>query len=379
MSTAAISPFVKIAAAALRGEPATPASGAILASSDFFDWCRDQDLIPLLDAANRVERLACEWPRDLRQSLAAAASGYAARELIARVALDAALDALWRRGIRPILFKGTALAYTVYRHPHLRPRNDTDLLIERRDVDAVRETLRAEGCAEPNYCDGELLFCQFELQKTDRLGMTIALDFHWKVSTQAAFADLFTYEELSATGEPAAALSPHARVAAGPEALVLACVHPAMHHHNAVRLLWLYDVHLLYAGLSTAGRARFEDLVLTRAVALVCARQLRLARDLLGTPVEDTLLDRLERQRGEVTAVYLDESRRWRDELATSLRTLPTWRSRLRLLREVTFPRPSYMLAKYGLGRTAAGWPLLPALYAGRLAHGALKVITRRK
>jgi hypothetical protein len=377
VSATTTSTFTTIAAAALRGDPG-PTPDSIGPANDFVDWCRDQDLIPLLDAASRADRLA-GWPSALRENLAAAASAYAAREMVARIALDAALEALLIRGVRPILFKGTALAYTAYRHPHLRPRNDSDLLIHRHDVDIVRETLGAAGYAEPNYCDGELLFCQFELQRMDRLATPIALDFHWKISTQAAFADLFTYEELRTTSVPAPALSQHARVPAGPEALILACIHPAMHHHNELRLLWLYDVHLLYTGLSRAERARFEDLARARAVAAICAHQLRRARQLLGTPAEDVLLERLERQGGEPSAEFLGASRRWHDDLASNLRTLPGWRSRLRLLCEVAFPRPSYMLAKYGVRRTAAGWLVLPALYAGRLGHGVWKIMTGRK
>lgn len=369
--------FAAIAAAALRGDPVRSAAGAIAVSNGFLDWCRDQDLIPLLDAASRAGWFG-EWSGDLRESMTAVASGYAAREMAARIALDAVLDALQRRGVQPVVFKGTALAYTAYPHPHLRPRNDTDLLIDRRDVGVVRETLAGAGYAEPTYCDGELLFCQLEWQKTDRLATTIALDVHWKVSTQTAFADLFTYEDLRRTSVAAPSLSPHAVVAAGAEALILACVHPAMHHHNELRLLWVYDVHLLFTGLPAEERARFEDLALTRRVATICAHQLRRARELLGTAVDGAMLARLEGNGDEATAVYLDDSRRWHNELATNLRTLP-WRSRLSLLREVAFPRPSYMLARYNMTRTAAGWLLLPALYAGRLALGAGKVITGRK
>ena len=369
--------FAGMTAAVLRGDPATRIPETVVAR-DFLDWCRDQDLIPLLAGAGRAGRLAA-WPEELRASMTAAAARHAARELAARIALDAALDALHTQGVRPVLFKGTALAYTAYRHPHLRPRNDTDLLIDRRDVGVVRETLGAAGYAEPNYCDGELLFCQFELQKTDRLAITVALDFHWKISTQAAFADLFTHEELSETSVPVPALSAHARVAAGPEALVLACIHPAMHHHNELRLLWVYDLHLLYTQLSGAERSRFEDLARTRGVAAICAHQLRRACELLGTPVDAAMLERFERTSGEATAIYLDDSRRWRDDFATNLRTISGWRSRLRLVREVMLPRPSYMFARYNVPAAAAGWLLLPALYATRLALGSWKVIAGRK
>jgi len=373
-----IPPFARIVAAALRADPGGGIAEPIGARDECLDWCRDQDVIPLLDTARRADRLG-GWPAEVRDSLAAIACGYAAREMVTRMALDAVLEALHRRGILPIVFKGTAVAYSAYPHPHLRPRNDTDLLIDRRDVDVVRDTLGAEGYTEPNYCDGELLFCQFELQRTDPLAMTIALDCHWKISSQATFADLFTYEDLLNTSVPVPSLSPHARIAAGPEALIVACVHPAMHHHNEFQLLWLYDVHLLYGALSCAERARFEDLAIARGVAAICAHRLHLAHELLGTPVDPALLERLEGQDGEATAVYLDDSRRWHDDLTTNLRALPGWRSRLRLLREVALPRPSYMLAKYGIRRSAAGRLLLPALYARRLGGGVWKIVAGRK
>lgn len=369
--------FTAVASAVLRGDPATRIPEAV-AARDFLDWCRDQDLIPLLADASRAGRLA-GWPEELRAGMTAEAARHAARELAARIALDAALDTLHKQGVRPVLFKGTALAYTAYRHPHLRPRNDTDLLIDRRDVGVVRETLGAAGYAEPNYCDGEQLFCQFELQKTDRLAITAALDFHWKISTQAAFADLFTHEELRETSVPVPALSAHARAAAAPEALVLACIHPAMHHHNELRLLWVYDLHLLYTQLSGAERSRFEDLARTRGVAAICAHQLRRACELLGTPVDAAMLASFERASGEPTAIYLDDSRRWRDDFATNLQTISSWRARLRLVREVMLPRPSYMFARYNVPSAAAGWLLLPALYATRFALGSWKVIAGRK
>src|SRR2546429_5040685 len=43
------------------------------------------------------------------------------------------------RGIRALITKGTALAYDIYDAPELRPRADTDLLIDHAEVDRARD------------------------------------------------------------------------------------------------------------------------------------------------------------------------------------------------------------------------------------------------
>jgi putative nucleotidyltransferase-like protein len=52
------------------------------------------------------------------------------------------------KGIRPLLIKGIALAYTVYPHASLRrPGNDIDLLVTPEEFLQAREVLLAQG-----YC-----------------------------------------------------------------------------------------------------------------------------------------------------------------------------------------------------------------------------------
>jgi hypothetical protein len=42
-----------------------------------------------------------------------------------------------------------------------------------------------------------VLFCQFPLRKADEFGLGHTFDFHWKISTQSAFADLLVFDEIS--------------------------------------------------------------------------------------------------------------------------------------------------------------------------------------
>ena len=48
----------------------------------------------------------------------------------------------------PLLTKGNALAYSIYDSPDLRPRSDVDLLIDERDLEAVRAAFHSIGFDE---------------------------------------------------------------------------------------------------------------------------------------------------------------------------------------------------------------------------------------
>jgi hypothetical protein len=276
----------------------------------------------------------------------------------------------------PILIKGTPLAYSAYDTPACRPRSDTDLVIRESEVDAARRVLAARGYRTTVHCND--LFSQFEVQQEDVFGVTHVFDVHWKISTQPVFADLLTYDELLQRSEPVPALGAHALAAGAVDALLLACVHPVMHHRNVERPLWIYDIHLLASRLTVGDVESFVDRARQKRMATVCASGLRMAREMFGTEVPDAVFRQLS-SIGEPSAAYLDHGRRWHDELASSVCGLSSWRSRLRLLREVMFPGPHYMLGAYGLNQNPLGALLLPALYVHRNVHGVWKILSGRK
>ena len=290
------------------------------------------------------------------------------------------MDRLAAEDICPILLKGTALAYSLYDSPASRPRFDTDLLIRRNQVDAVRRVMAGSGYTAPTHCDGELLFCQFPLKKTDAFGLTHVFDVHWKISTQSVFADLLAFDEIAAAAMDLPALGAYARTAGPLHALLLACIHPVMHHRNVESPIWIYDVHLLASRLSEREFDSFAEIAVAKQVAVICAHQLTAARRWFGTHIPDSVMLRLGTvDAGEPSAAYLQPNRRWRDELISNIRGLSRWRDRLRLLREVTLPGPTYMLKAYGLVPSSPAAALLPVLYLHRLAAGGWKLLAGQK
>ena len=344
----------------------------------FLAACADQDVTGLVHRALAAH--GAGWPADLKREIAGRARGEAGAEMVRARETARVLDALAAVGARALIYKGTALAYGVYPYPALRPRNDTDLFIRESDRPAVDRTLQAIGYEATNLSGGDVLFRQYEVQREDEFGLTHALDIHWALSTQTLFANLLDYDELDASAVPLPALGPNARTFGPADALLLACVHPAMHHQNEERLIWLYDVHLLAERLSPADWRRFTDAATGKSVAAICRDALARAVSRLRTNVPGNVLHQLERAaaRNEPTARYLETGRRWGDELASSLGAL-SWRGRLRLMREVAFPAPRYMLAAYGVSGARLGPALLPALYVHRGARGVWKVLTGRK
>jgi hypothetical protein len=365
--------------ATLLAGTATPWAAFRMTPGEFLRACEDEGLTGLMH-----QRLGTQedggWPADVREALAKAARAQTATELLRQRQLISVLDDLAAEDIHPVVLKGTALAHSLYENPAARPRADTDLLIRRDQVDQVRRVLGRSGYVAPTQCDGELLFCQFSLKLTDEFGLVHALDVHWKISTQSVFAGVLRFDEIAALATPLPALGRHARMAGPVHSLILACIHPVMHHRNAESLIWTYDIHLLASRLSDRDFAAFVELAVARQVSAICGHQLARARGWLGTRVPDAAMARLAAGGDhEPSAAYLQPGHGWGDEMLASLRGLPRWSDRLRLLREVTLPDPAYMLRAYGMASSSSGSALLPFLYCHRLFLGCWKVLAGRK
>ena len=361
----------------LRGE--APSWSDVAASErTVLDTCESLEVSALVH--DRLTRGGAEhdWPTDLCDQLKDRARSAAGRELTRIGEIQRVLERLAARQVYPIVFKGAALAHIAYDSPASRPHADIDFLVARGEIETVREVLAAAGYSEPILSAGELVFRQFQMARRDRFGMTHVFDVHWSISTQTLFADVLGYDEVAAESVPLAALGPHARTMSGPHALMLACIHPVMHHRNSPRMIWLCDIDRLVRRLPAAALHRFAAIAVERRVSTICARQLQSVNQRFGTPLPADVMATLTTSSSvEPSIAYLRAGRRWHDELLSNVRGLSGWRDRLRLLREVFLPNVEYMLETYHL--TSSGRVLLPALYIHRCMNGALKILVRRK
>jgi hypothetical protein len=152
-----------------------------------------------------------------------------------------------------------------------------------------------------------------------------------------------------------------------------------MHHQNVERLIWVYDVHLLASRLSADDFDRFAELARVKGWAAIAAQQLERAHLRFGTCVPERVTTRLAEAADEPSASYLRAGRRWHHELTSNLRGLGSWQDRWRLLGEVVFPSPRYMLESYGITPGPLARLVVPPLYLVRVASGIAKILRGRK
>ena len=349
-----------------------------MSADAFLEICEAEGVTTLMHHRLSACSAGKHWPRNVRDALAAKARASAGEELLRGSETRAVIETLAQAGIAPLLIKGTPLAYTVYPSPAARPRDDTDLIIPAAQVGPARDALLSRGYTATVHCSE--LFAQFEVQKRDQYGVVHAFDVHWKISTQPTFAGTLTYEEMLPRAVPVPGLGPSAAAPCITDALMLSCIHPVMHHQNAERLLWSYDVHLLASRLTPGELEDFVGRARQKRISAVCAHRLRLACTMFGTAVPAGSVARLTADvDDEPSAAYLASHRRWHHELASSLGALPRLGDRIRLLRSVLLPGRAYILGAYGLrDKPLAPW-LLPALYVHRNVRGAWKILAGKK
>ena len=294
----------------------------------------------------------------------------AATEALRLADLRDALAALEAHGVVPLIVKGTALAYSLYETPELRPRSDTDLLIAPDDLDAVRAALAPLGFTERLTSGDELGVRQRSFERVDRFGVLHADDVHLDIANPALVARALTYEEMRGRAMPLPRLAPNVLAPAIVDSLLYACIHRVVHHHSSDRLMWLYDVHLLVERLSAAEREEFWARAAERRVITICRRTLEDARDWFGG--FDLAAAAPAVTGDEPSAAFLDRERRRGAVLKDELAAL-TWRQKLKRLRQLAFPPAAFMRQSFGTESRLA----LPLLYAWRGVRGVARLFRR--
>jgi hypothetical protein len=347
------SDFETILRAALRGEAA--AVGA--------------DLLPAADE-HRVAPFLFAWlsaagataPPELRDRALHAA----AVEPFRLADLREVLAALETAGVRALVVKGTALAYRLYPSAELRPRGDTDLLVDHAALPAARAVFASLGFhldliapAAESYARGGHIY-----------------DVHWSIANNSVFAEVLPIDALFERSVPLPEVSPDARTIDDVDALLYACIHRVAHHHHDERLIWLADVHLLRARMSPDEHRRFWEAAAAGEIIGICARAIELANHWFGGGDHDLASDWLPAarvMRAERSQRWLDPSRARGALFASELAATRGWRARAGRLRQLAFPPRSMMREQF---RTRSRL-LLPWLYAWRGVRGVARLFRR--
>jgi len=118
-------------------------------------------------------------------------------DLLEQRELSSMLRSLSSAGVRALLIKGTALAYSVYGAPWHRPRMDTDVLVSSEQLASAERALREAGYQRSNaMTSGEFVSHQASFERVDPTGVSHIIDLHWKIVNPQILADSLPFDEL---------------------------------------------------------------------------------------------------------------------------------------------------------------------------------------
>jgi hypothetical protein len=316
------------------------------------------------------------WPGNLREAIHNRAIAQAMWELRHQQVLAWVLAALIDIGVQSVVIKGTALAYALYPDPMLRARSDTDIIIPPTERSRAHDLFTTLGFERGMAVSGELISYEASYTLTRVDTGVHNIDLHWRINNSELLARLFSYDELLEDAVCLPELCPEALGLCPVHALLVACMHRAMHKQNpyyvdgvayysADRLIWLYDIHLLTEFLS---RCEWHDvlaLAVDKGLCATCLDGIERARARFGTRCPDFVLTGLSGSVDqERPTTYLNGSKlrqQWMDFDA-----LDGFASQLRFLHELIVPPAAYIRSKYPQAQRV--W--LPLLYARRAFDG---------
>ncbi len=261
---------------------------------------------------------------------------------------------------RYIVFKGTALAYTVYPKPWLRPRSDTDILIERSQLDQFAAVFATLGYQRQFGISGELVSYQCTFGKHLPGNATINIDVHWCISNRQCIAKAVSFDDIFTDALSLEALSKNTPVPAPYDALILACAHRLGHHHTEERLAWLYDIHLLAESLNEDQWQHFKRRSMAWKLSLLCADGISESQRIFATDTPKALLDDLTNidPINQPSHIFLQrELPAWKIFIS-DIQSLSTLGQRWRFVMETAFPSPTYIRQKMSTSSALWGYIL---------------------
>ncbi|MES2606903.1 MAG: nucleotidyltransferase family protein [Pseudomonadota bacterium] len=318
-----------------------------------------------------------ECPAGLHSALREVALSRTCWELRNRQLTGAVLDALAAAGVDALVFKGAALAYLLYANPACRTRADSDVLIQPWELALATRALITLGYSCLNASEEIIYYQRSFCIQTDNDGEH-CIDLHWQLNNSELLASLFTYERLRARSCRVPALSTHARAPGNVDALIITCLHSAVHEavpyyvagkawHDGARLIWLYDIHLLTGAFDAAEWEAFCDQTQRQGLSGTCLRFLLQAQTCFATALPTACMAALQHAGSGVIDRYLDAGpvqRAWLDFKACG-----GWQRKIDYCGQLLFPPAAYMHGKYA----DAGLQWLPWLYLRRSGTGLLR------
>jgi hypothetical protein len=223
----------------------------------------------------------------LKRELKQAAYPQVAQDMLMNEATRQILDLLAANEFPALLLKGTPVAHLYYPQTYLRPRCDTDIYIKECDAENVKALLEANGYEIGGELQREHASKQFTAGSRPFQHVVTTFDIHWKPSNRVLFWNMLPFGECYADKQAVPQLGENAWTLCTADLLLHACIHRIGHGRNTERnrLLWLYDIHLLWMAMDDPAREAFISKALDKKIGAVCADALEISAELFGSDV----------------------------------------------------------------------------------------------
>jgi len=321
------------------------------------------------------------WPPALARAVREQAGMQSFWEDSHRDAIAALLEAIAAAGVRAVVTKGTALAYSAYHNPAIRKRGDTDIFVPGAHRNQVRQVLRSCGWREA----GDTKALQESWLCDTAIGFTPTVDIHWRINASAAASRMIErglrFNETIALER----LTPRALAIGSVDNLILIAINRAAHglfgYHVGAgevfetdRLIWAIDTHLLAGAFSASDWQALTERATATGTAPMVRNSLAFAQRTLGTAVPEAVADVMARapENHGVAAYFRSSSHLWR--LRSDLAACSGLGEKVRVLRYAALPDDAFLQARFP---DASGWPR-PALHLRRWAEGVAKLLIRK-
>lgn len=187
-------------------------------------------------------------PTEIYATLRQAYFANAARIMVRRSQLEALVRQLGTEEIEAVVLKGAAFGETIYSDVLQRPSADIDILVSKETYERARKIIlqngydskRGERTREMDWV------CQEDFipvgKDNDRKHV---VELHWGLSSHVQILNEIDTLSLMRQAVKVSELNHSMLVLHPVHALIHTCVHLLYTHINELRLIWLYDIHLL--------------------------------------------------------------------------------------------------------------------------------------
>lgn len=321
------------------------------------------------------------WPEAIAGEVREEARRQSFWESSHRPQIAALLEAFHAAGIKAVVTKGTALAYSVYAQPAQRRRGDTDIVILNSQRRATRNVMKACGF----FACHDARALQETWQADASPNFSHQVDLHWRINASAAIAERLERIDPFSRSVALPDLSSHARGLAPADNLLLICLNRAAHSllgygfgaerkFEGDRLIWAFDIDLITRTLSEEDWDAITQRAAVSGLSAILLSGLEFAQTTCGTSVPDAVIKRLQAasHEDEASAILAPSAADWR--LRLDLAASPKLADKARSLRYALFPSREFLRSRYP---NAESWPTF-ALALRRMVSGVGKWLRRR-